>query len=55
VEAGVALGWHRYVGGKGDVVSMDGFGVSAPAKLVFEKFGFTVDNVVSRALKLLKR
>ena len=53
VEAGVAQGWHKYVGDKGDVICLDRFGASAPANVVFEKFGFTVDNVVSRALKLI--
>lgn len=53
IEAGVAQGWHKYVGDNGDVIGMDRFGVSAPAKLVFAKFGYTVDNVVARALKIL--
>ena len=53
VEAGVAQGWHKYVGDQGDAICLDRFGVSAPANLVFELFGFTVDNVVSRALKLV--
>ena len=53
VEAGVAQGWHKYVGDGGDVICMESFGVSAPANLVFQKFGYTVDNVVSRALKLV--
>jgi transketolase len=53
IEAGVAQGWHKYVGDRGEVLSLDHFGASAPAKVVFEKFGFTVDNVVTRALKLL--
>jgi transketolase len=35
------------------VIAIDHFGASAPAKVVFEKFGFTVDNVVARALMLL--
>jgi transketolase len=55
IEAGVAQGWHKYVGDRGDVISLDHFGASAPAKVVFEKFGYTVDNVVARALKLLRR
>ncbi len=55
VEAGVSQGWHKYVGDKGDVISMDHFGASAPAKALFEKFGFTADNVVARALKLISR
>ncbi len=53
VEAGISQGWYKYVGDSGDVVGLDHFGASAPAKIVFEKFGFTVDNVVDRALKLL--
>lgn len=53
VEAGVAQGWHRYVGDGGGVICMNGFGVSAPANVVFQKFGYTVDHVVSTALKLL--
>ncbi len=46
VEAGVTAGWWRYVGEAGKVVGLDRYGESAPAKDVFEYFGFTVDNVV---------
>jgi transketolase len=53
VEAGIAQGWHKYVGDQGDAICLDRFGVSAPANVVFEMFGYTVDNVVSRALKLV--
>jgi transketolase len=53
VEAGVAQGWHKYVGDRGDILCTDRFGASAPANVVFEKLGFTVDNVVSRALRLI--
>jgi transketolase len=53
IEAGVAQGWHKYIGDKGDVLSLDRFGASAPGKVAFEKFGYTVDNVVARSLKLL--
>jgi transketolase len=55
VEAGISQGWNRYVGDKGDVIALDRFGASAPAKVVFEKFGYTVDNVVARALKLIEK
>lgn len=55
VEAGVSQGWRKYVGDGGDVIGIDHFGASAPAKIVFEKFGFTVDNVVARALRVLGR
>jgi transketolase len=46
IEAGVRDGWWRYVGERGAVIGMDTFGASAPAKALFEHFGFTTDNVV---------
>lgn len=49
VEAGVSAGWYKYVGASGCVVGIDTFGESAPAPVVFEHFGFTVDNVVEAA------
>ena len=52
VEAASSLGWHKYVGLDGEVISMDEFGASGPGELLFEKFGFTVDNVVEKALGL---
>jgi transketolase len=55
VEAGVALGWRRYIGPAGDVISIERFGASAPYKVLWEKFGFTAENVASRALALLKQ
>ena len=55
VEAGVALGWHRWVGDEGDSISIEHFGASAPGGTVLEQFGFTVDNVVARALALRTR
>ncbi|HEY6381204.1 MAG TPA: transketolase, partial [Pseudolabrys sp.] len=53
VEAALPQGWHRYVGDGGDVVGLDRFGASAPGNVVMEKLGFTVDNVVERALRLM--
>ncbi len=55
VEAGVSQGWRKFIGDEGDMISQDRFGVSAPYKVVFEKFGFTVDNVVEHARKLVKK
>ena len=49
VEAGSPMCWYKYVGLDGKVLGMDTFGASAPAKKLFEKFGFTVDNVVAAA------
>ena len=52
VEAGVSLGWERYVGTHGRILGLDRFGASAPGSVLFEKFGFTVDNVVKVAKEL---
>jgi transketolase len=50
IEAGVAQGWERWVGDQGDCISVETFGASAPYQVVFRQYGFTVDNVVERAL-----
>ena len=55
VEAGATLGWHKYVGSDGDVIGLDRFGASAPGGVVMEKLGFSVENVVKRAVALLER
>ncbi len=55
VEAGVSQGWRKYTGDAGDIIGLDHFGASAPSRIVFEKFGYTVDNVVARATRLLGR
>ena len=49
VEAGVSLGWERWVGDDGAIVGLDHFGASAPAGTIFEKFGFSVDRVTGVA------
>ena len=49
------LGWERYVGQAGDVIGIDHFGASAPAKVLLKEFGFSADNVVARARKLLAK
>ncbi len=53
VEAGVSMGWHKYVGDEGAVLGVDRFGESAPAEDVFRDYGFTVENVVKMTKKLL--
>jgi transketolase len=55
IEAGSPDGWWKYLAGapKADVIGMTTFGESAPASALFKYFGFTVDNVVARAKKLL--
>jgi len=53
IEAGVTLGWERVAGDLGAILGLDRFGASAPAEILFEKFGFTVDHVVETAKSLL--
>jgi transketolase len=53
IEAGVSQGWARYVGYDGDTLSVDRFGASAPAEDVFRDYGFTVENVIKKAKKLV--
>ncbi len=55
VEAGAPMSWYRWVGLDGDIIGMTTFGASAQSEDVMKHFGFTVDNVVDRALKLLAR
>jgi Transketolase len=55
IEAGVALGWSKWVGDRGDSISIEHFGASAPGQIVLDKFGYNVDNVVARATALLAR
>jgi transketolase len=53
VEAASPLGWHRWTGDAGDVVAMEGFGASAPAKALYEHFGFSGEAIAARARKVL--
>jgi transketolase len=52
IEAGVPDFWYRYVGDGGAVIGMDTFGASAPAKHLFEHFGFSVENVKKTVMQL---
>jgi transketolase len=54
VEAGITQGWCKYVGSEGDVIGINHYGASAPGGTVFKHFGFTVENVVKRAMLLIK-
>jgi len=51
VEAGIKMGWEKYIGDKGEFVGMTGFGASAPYKVCYEKFGITADAVAAAAKK----
>ena len=49
VEAGIAMGWREYVGDAGRIISIDRFGASAEANLLFREFGFTAEAVADAA------
>jgi transketolase len=54
IEAGISQGWREYVGDAGACVSLEHYGASAGANVLFKEFGFTVDNVIATAKKVLK-
>jgi transketolase len=53
VEMGVAMGWEKYVGEDGVVLSIEGYGASAPYQTILQEYGFTVENVYQQAKQLL--
>ena len=53
VEAGVSLGWSRFVGPRGTTISLDRFGASAPGERVCRELGFTAEAVAARLLTLM--
>ncbi|MFN3361723.1 MAG: transketolase [Pseudanabaenaceae cyanobacterium] len=53
IEAGATFGWHKYTGFEGAIVGIDTFGASAPGPVCYEKFGFTVDNVLATCHRVL--
>lgn len=55
VETGASLGWHKWVGVDGDMITIDHFGASAPAEKIMEEFGFTVNNVVQKTLNMVRK
>ena len=54
IEASKSDLWWKYFSGKGDVLGVDRFGESAPAKILWERFGFTVENVIAKVENLIK-
>ena len=53
IEAGISQGWDRWVGCEGEIISIERFGASAPYQTLYEKFGLTANEVVSKAKRLL--
>ena len=54
IEAGSSLGWERWVGDEGAIIGLDHYGASAPANVIFEKFGFTSERVAEIARRVLR-
>ncbi len=54
IEAGVTLGWQKYVGDNGLTIGIDHFGASAPAEVLFDEFGFSVEKIVPQIIAKLK-
>lgn len=55
VEQAGRLGWERYVGAEGATITMSSFGASAPLPELQHKYGFTVENILETARKLIDR
>ena len=55
LEAASSFGWGKYVGFDGEIISIDHFGASAPASILFKEFGITVENVVAAAKKVVNK
>lgn len=53
IEAGITLGWERFIGTEGIAIGLNRFGASAPSKILFQQFGFTVERIVAEAKKML--
>jgi transketolase len=53
VEAGSSMGWHKYVGDSGTVIGIDRYGASAPYEVLYREYGFTMENVFTKAKELL--
>lgn len=53
VEAGISMGWDQFTGDEGIVIGIEHYGASAPAGILFQEFGFTVDNVIEKARSLV--
>ncbi len=55
VEAAVCQGWERWVGDRGDIISIERFGASAPYKILYERYGLTVDNIIVHSHALMEK
>jgi transketolase len=53
IEAGIPMGWDRYIGDRGSMIGINHFGASAPGSKVLAEFGFTSERIVQKAMALL--
>ena len=55
VEMGIGMGWQKFVGDYGETISIETFGASAPDSILYEKYGFTVENVIKNCNRVLNK
>lgn len=55
IELGLSMGWQKYAGMDGLYITKEDFGASAPYQVLAEKFGFTVDNIVTKVIDYLRK
>jgi transketolase len=55
VEMGIGMGWQKYTGDSGEVMSIETFGASAPDNILYEKYGFTVENLIATSKRVLSK
>jgi transketolase len=53
VEMAVGMGWEKWIGDEGEIISIEKFGASAPYKVIMENYGFSVEHVVEIARNIL--
>ncbi len=55
IEMGVSMGWQKYIGDSGEAMSIETFGASAPDSVLYEKYGFTLENIAATAKRVIDR
>jgi transketolase len=55
IEAGVSMGWHKYVGAENNIFSINHFGASAPSKVILENFGFTKERIIQKIKEIINK
>jgi transketolase len=55
VEAGVKMGWEKYIGEQGEMISIEKFGASAPVEVIFDKYGFSAEKIAESGFKVVEK